>query len=853
MLTTIAKEIRSNPYFLELFDKGCQMIEYNTFKMTKRPKFSDKEFVDTLRFCDILSFSEEAADRNCSFQLLTFLYDEYRNNVIYQTFLNTIISRFGNFPAIKYLNKENGYEIELPFDFEILKEIKETKQKVPGTVDFVFTNTQYELYTLLTSQNSFSFSGPTSMGKSFIIKSFIRRIIAKTPKDNIVILVPTRALINQYTLDLNVELKELLLEKKIKTISNSYITESNNKDEFTYIFILTPERLLSYLSQNPRKDIKYLFVDEAQKLGGKNADTRTITTYLAIQRTLREYSDLNLFFASPNITNPEVFLQLYKKDQQNVYTTLETPVSQNLFFIDLISGIAKHFTNFDTKTFLKFRAGKFEPLYTLYRFGIEKSNIVYCNSVKDTISKSVEFTKYFNEEQSEEIDRVIKIIKDVIHKDYYLIDCLKKGVGYHFGNLPPLVRQNVEKLFKESHIKYLFCTSTLLEGVNLPAKNVFIFKDMKGKSRLSKIDFWNLAGRAGRLNYELYGNIICIRENEKDWRMFDEFIDRKKIEIEPSIIKETSINANLNKIEDILKDEVLKSKSKVEEEMLRYIANIINIDTLDLPTKYKSPLLENIIFQNKEKIIDFAKENMKLNQVPIDILYYNQSIDIHSQNNALAKIKANLKNSELVVLPNEINYKNILRFLDILYEIYNWSILENKLKDKNRLKYYALLCNKWINGESLNRIITGSISYNMKFNKKIAIRSQNEFVYEDFRSSSKQHVNILINQIIDDIDNILRYKFEKYFNNYYSLLKSEFGEKNAGANWALFLEYGSKNHIVISLQNMGFTRHTSLYIFKNHKRCLKIENHKLISINKKTLLKRINRSEAEYDEIVSLI
>lgn len=106
----------------------------------------------------------------------------------------------------------------------------------------------------------------------------------------------------------------------------------------------------------------------------------------------------------------------------------------------------------------------------------------------------------------------------MIHKDYYLADCLAHGVAFHFGSLPQVIRNKVEKLFKKGEIKYLFCTSTLLEGVNLPAKNIFILSNKKHRSNMSKIDFWNLAGRAGRLNFELFGNVFCIREEIKDWK-----------------------------------------------------------------------------------------------------------------------------------------------------------------------------------------------------------------------------------------------------------------------------------------------------------------------------------------------
>lgn len=57
----------------------------------------------------------------------------------------------------------------------------------------------------------------------------------------------------------------------------------------------------------------------------------------------------------------------------------------------------------------------------------------------------------------------------------------------------------------------------MLEGVNLPAKNIFILNNKIGLSLFTKIDFLNLAGRAGRLNKELSGNIACVRCEENRW------------------------------------------------------------------------------------------------------------------------------------------------------------------------------------------------------------------------------------------------------------------------------------------------------------------------------------------------
>lgn len=54
---------------------------------------------------------------------------------------------------------------------------------------------------------------------------------------------------------------------------------------------------------------------------------------------------------------------------------------------------------------------------------------------------------------------------------------LEKGIAYHFGGIPEEIKIKVEELYKLGFIKIIFCTSTLLEGVNLPAKNIFILSE----------------------------------------------------------------------------------------------------------------------------------------------------------------------------------------------------------------------------------------------------------------------------------------------------------------------------------------------------------------------------------------
>jgi len=487
--------------------------------------------------------------------------------------------------------------------------------------------------------------------------------------------------------------------------------------------------------------------------------------------------------------------------------------------------------------------------------GHSENNIVYCSSRFKAVDKSLELFLQLedtNVEVSNNVKKAIRQIKSYIHKDYYLADFLQKGIAYHFGNLPQLIRNKVEALFKESEIHYVFCTSTLLEGVNLPAKNVFILNDKNGRNPLQPIDFWNLAGRAGRLKYELSGNIFCIRETSKDWEKINLLNRNQDITLTPSI--ENHIDKQLKKIEQIINQTPdIKFKTESFREILEYIANVISIDTLEIQrTNYQRDIIKTLISENKEQIINLAKEKTRNTEVPSTVLSANQSVKVAIQNSVYQYVKANAGNSR-IKLPSEINFESCKEWLNTLYNLFRWETEEKRnIKSQSQLTYYAMLMNQWINGTPLNLIISKSIEYFDK-NKREIVIGWDFSKKEIFNKNDKRHVNFLIGEIIEDIEQILRFVFEKYFNNYYTILVEILGEENAGQSWATFLEYGTRNSIVIALQNYGLSRHTANYLFTKHRSSLNIEGDKLLGIDLKRLRIMLNHEDIEFDEIISIL
>jgi hypothetical protein len=253
-------------------------------------------------------------------------------------------------------------------------------------------------------------------------------------------------------------------------------------------------------------------------------------------------------------------------------------------------------------------------------------------------------------------------------------------------------------------------------------------------------------------------------------------------------------------------------------------------------TENEIPIIEKLIEKNKDKIIELAKSKTKDYEIPNFILNFNQSIDFDIQNSVYLSLKKS-KTNILLPASGDINYNSCLEVLNKFYVLYSWDKSEKKLQKINSLKYYAVLMNKWINGLTLSQIISQAIEWKIENDNSIQV-AYNE--YEAFDLKNKKHINIVIENTIDDLEYILRFLFEKYFNHYYQILVKILGEENAGENWATLLEYGTQNRIIIALQNIGLSRNTAIRIFQNNKDALTIIDN---ATNYKwgfPLLKKIN-------------
>ena len=798
----IYSDIEKNTYLISLYTNLIKKYAINIFKITDIEGEVSINVSDLLRFADILSKStndlKKQKHNNIAQHIVVLLKELYPENEEVKKIYVSVLNNIRNYRGIK----ENNYYSTDIREFISQYIEKELYKIEPNDDENYFVRDQKNIYDSLQKEKFYSYSGPTSMGKTFVIRKFIINQIKNNYKKNYVVVVPTKALISEITSDFITELNSLLKEKNYKVI-NTY-SETNENDKYNYVMIYTQERLLSHLINSSIK-VNYVFIDEAHKLFYK--DTRTMYFYKILDILRNQDNVPNIYFSAPLIKNPNEFLDLLPEIGTKSSSVFEfTPVNQQKFMIDYNSKNIRIYNDLSSN-FIELEYDKIEKFdinYILNQLGENRKNLVYCESKKEAINYALEYSKNRKPiEENEYLNKVKKYIKDEIHEDYWLIDMLSKGVAYHIGYIPNSIRKHIENLYKEKTINTIFCTSTLLEGVNLPADNLFINVKDKAKIISNEIDFKNLIGRVGRIKYNLIGNVFIIPNGSpKLMNTCTELIENDVSDKELSIKKVLSTIAKkeiINKLKngDTLIDK--RSKTYDEYESTRYIMNNL-IDDIMNDRK-------GIIYKQFEKFITKQdireiKEQFREKTVPQDLPITTDQID---------KVDKYIKEDKLEY-PDKITYNNVLTFLKELHEYYSWNIYEDKttIGHKNNLAYYAVILQQWMLGFGIKQIIQQAIKYHEDNNTFYDI---NFGMKVDYTGSLEQK-NSIINETLNAIENIILFKISNYFSKFSSRYKEVNKIDEIANDWYEYIQYGTNDKIVIMIQKIGFSREAALKINK---------------------------------------
>ena len=176
--------------------------------------------------------------------------------------------------------------------------------------------------------------------------------------------------------------------------------------------------------------------------------------------------------------------------------------------------------------------------------------------------------------EKEEISRLVKISKKILSENEHtdtvktLALLVTKGVAFHHAGLNQNCRDAVETEFRRGTIKLLSSTPTLAAGVNLPARRVVIssisrYDGKAGRNMpISVLEYKQLCGRAGRPQYDDYGESIIVVGNADAGSLVDCYINGEPEPITSKIIEDKSLRTHILSVivthPGIKKDEILE-------------------------------------------------------------------------------------------------------------------------------------------------------------------------------------------------------------------------------------------------------------------------------------------------------
>lgn len=469
-------------------------------------------------------------------------------------------------------------------------------------------------------------SAPTSFGKTFLLREII--FLNRERYRNILLLFPTIALLNENTESVNQLIQELKLEYKI--INNVY---SGIEDTEKHIFILTPERALKLLADNANLSIDFFFFDEVYKIdedfdrnedsnekegeedvkqdNGNRAKAFRIVLYL-LAKSVKEY-----YLAGPylNLNQIKKGMQIFLQDNNITPIQIEfEPTSRIEIDAWKMNSIEYHPVLGEIKKQLYAHAGPStkEKVQGIVKYLQENrlgQAIFYCSTPSNSMKYTRDIIEAFSEEKEKKIpyDFIehlkkkynVKIGKSKDSTMYWsLVQALENGIGIHHGKFPKYVQNEVLRLFNNGDFDYLFCTSTIIEGVNTNAKNVVIINNSVGNTTMTAFALKNIKGRAGRYYHHAMGRVFYTDSKQRQIENADDMqLNFQTYDTHP-ILNADIDNASLDDLAEENRNIKVEREEKFNRNLLPDNVFIKNrLYPRDVQEKYLNYVMQTNVFR----------------------------------------------------------------------------------------------------------------------------------------------------------------------------------------------------------------------------------------------------------------
>ncbi len=654
-----------------------------------------------------------------------------------------------------------------------------------------------------------SASAPTASGKTFLVLRWLVEQLQITDARVVGYIAPTRALVSEIEGSLRASLSARNIEGIEVTslpLKEKFLGADSGKHKV--IYVLTQERL-QLLSRVIGSALKFqlLIVDEAHKIGDRG---RGVVLQDAIERVVRSNAVARVVFISPATQNPEILLEDAPESTpqktinsdtptvvQNLLTASQVPRKPKQWRIDaLVRGESLpigHLTLQNRPTSLKKKLA-----FIAASLSTTGGTLVYANGAAD--AEGIADLIYQLLPAPPTIDEELLALADLarkgVHEKYQLAVVVQRGVAFHYGNMPSLLRTEIERLFRSGKIRFLVCTSTLVDGVNLSCRTIVLRGPQKGRGKPMEVhDFWNLAGRAGRWGHEFQGNIICIDPADKTaWPHGVPERSRYPIRRETDAI----ITQNASLIDFIerraeLSEQELSSRYQHEQVMAYLLAMYLREGTvLGAPfTRRHDPASIQKIEAALSKVGRIA--------VPLQIVNDHSGVNAVGLQKLLVDLRAYAGDVEdLLPAPPESD-DAYTRMTSIMRRINN-TLYPIFLPD-SLVPLHTLVVLEWLKGFSVARIIDARIRYHRRHSQTVALpklfRETMELVEQTARFRAPKYISAYVDVVRHHLQEIGRY----------DLLDDEL-------DVGVALEFGVSTRTLVSLMELGLSRMSAVLLYE---------------------------------------
>jgi hypothetical protein len=767
-------------------------FEFPMLRFTDAPMDVDWNFA--LMFASAIAAQNDERSQDTVLRIATScLAERDQTSVLQKQAAVALLERVGNNRAVGLAEDRDmlapGVWASLPplLRLEVIRSKLRLSIPLSDGTNFASNHFQNDLWDGAEANKWVSVSAPTSAGKSRILREWFLERLREGDDVTAVYIAPTRALVEEVSADFR-----RTTQKETGVVVMPW---DPNLEKFrNRVLVLTQERLHLIQESHRPFPIDLMFVDEAQGLGSPE---RGILLQQVVDRAVKDAPAIQVIFASPLSANPDLLLTI-RPEQTSAQAIISesVTVNQNLIRVEGVHRVPAKRVVSVVHNGSVVELGSFDlaqrattvPMrlaYVAHAMGGEGGNIVYVNGADEAEKVARNIADLLDATPvGEEVVNLQSLIRTAVHPKYSLIDTLANGVAFHYGNMPLAIRAEVERLFGEGVIKYLVCTSTLLEGVNLPCRTIFMRNPQKGRGNpLSEADFWNLAGRAGRWGKEFQGNIVCIDTDDPDlWANLPTIRRRSTLQL--------ATRQGLRDIDPLLAyvrsgSAVGTSTSAAENLFSYFAARVASGDSV-------STLLETIVVPaNRAEVETAIKSSLSEANFPLELIPRHSGISPVSIQRLLLHFREEDRDPHELVLPlpeeadARARYKEVFVTLGATMTTAFGLAPRGNQEDKRKWQLANLVVN-WMKGMPLARLI-------------------------EQRAAGDIAIAKAIRNVMADIETVARFQAPKYLACYSDVLAVYAAEKGIhdighGQDITMLLELGVSRPSEVVLMSLGLSR-----------------------------------------------